>query len=197
MARPLQLVWCAGQEPCAHWTIQSLACDQRPDLSMMKSEKIMLCKKCQNYRREIQAQGSQPFSFETAGEPGYMQPSADVVDRHLSDGCEPVLGEGEWLTACELIQPEVTPDAHGVFPILCKWEDGSESVVSLPGRMAIPIEDLPLRNQRGCGLCEADAEWISVPLTDLGPSTEELKLEFYCSECMPDCWGAEDRREAS
>ncbi len=61
----------------------------------------MKCSACEAYRNELRAKGVEPFSFENAGQPGYMQPSSDVVALHQESGCEPVHVAGEWALACE------------------------------------------------------------------------------------------------
>lgn len=156
-----------------------------------------MCLTCDVYRESQVAMGGQPFDINGAGEPGYMQPSGDVFARHLTDGCEPVLDEGEWVTACEIVEPEANPVALDGLPILCEWRDGSQSVLSIPFRVAMPIEAQRSSDRHGCDRCEADAEWISLPLAHVGPSAEGWNTEFYCPACMLAFWNAEDRREAS
>lgn len=61
----------------------------------------MTCSACETYRDGLRAKDLEPFSFKNAGQPGYMQPSSDVAERHQEGGCEPVRVDGQWTTACE------------------------------------------------------------------------------------------------
>jgi hypothetical protein len=142
-----------------------------------------MCSLCEAYRENQMTMGVQPFDINGAGKPGYMQPSADVVDRHLSDGCEPVLDEGEWATACDLDRSEAFLTGYDPISMLL--------------RMAIPIRDHPLGDQPGCDLCDAPAKWVSVPILQVRLSAEEQDAEFYCSKCMALCQRTENRRQAS
>ena len=66
----------------------------------------MKCSICENYRDHLRAQGQQPYSYDDAAEAAYKQPSADVMQRHAEESCEPVYYDGQWMTACDLLDPE-------------------------------------------------------------------------------------------